>query len=47
MALTAFGLNCTLKAGPKPSSTQKLLDQVMQADRERQEPARIRIKAAE
>lgn len=31
MALTAFGLNCTLKAGPAPSSTQKLLDQIMQA----------------
>lgn len=31
MALRAFGLNCTLKAGPEPSSTQKLLDQVLHA----------------
>lgn len=31
MSLTAFGLNCTLKPGPKSSSTQKLLDQLMQA----------------
>src|SRR5690606_30614760 len=31
MPLRAFGLNCTLKAGPQPSSTQKLLDQVLQA----------------
>jgi len=29
MALTAIGLNCTLKAGEEPSSTQKLLDQVL------------------
>ena len=29
MALKAFGLNCTLKAGPKTSSTQKLLDQLL------------------
>jgi multimeric flavodoxin WrbA len=27
--LSAFGLNCTLKSGHAPSSTQKLLDQVM------------------
>jgi len=31
MSLRAFGLNCTLKAGPEPSSTQKLLDQVLRA----------------
>src|SRR5690606_35212666 len=31
MALRAFGLNCTLKAAPEPSSTQKLLEQVLQA----------------
>ncbi len=31
MTLSAFGLNCTLKAGPAPSSTQKLLDQVLEA----------------
>ncbi len=31
MTLSAFGLNCTLKAGPAPSSTQKLLDQVLKA----------------
>ena len=30
-ALGAFGLNCTLKRGPEASSTQKLLDQVLQA----------------
>ena len=29
MAVTAYGLNCTLKSGPKASSTQKLLDQLM------------------
>ncbi|HET6433291.1 flavodoxin family protein [Dyella sp.] len=29
MALSAFGLNCTLKQGQQPSSTQKLLDQLM------------------
>ncbi|MBB6249020.1 NAD(P)H-dependent oxidoreductase [Rhodanobacter sp. A1T4] len=29
MALKAYGLNCTLKAGPKTSSTQKLLDQLL------------------
>lgn len=31
MTLTAFGLNCTLKAGTETSSTQKLLDQVLAA----------------
>lgn len=31
MSLTAFGLNCTLKAGDTPSSAQKMLDQVLQA----------------
>jgi multimeric flavodoxin WrbA len=31
MSLAAFGLNCTLKSGPKPSSTQKLLDQMLKA----------------
>jgi len=31
MPLRAFGLNCTLKAGPEPSSTQKLLDQLLLA----------------
>jgi multimeric flavodoxin WrbA len=31
MSLSAFGLNCTLKAGPARSSTQKLLDQVLKA----------------
>lgn len=31
MALHAFGLNCTLKAGEEPSSTQKLLDQLLRA----------------
>jgi multimeric flavodoxin WrbA len=30
-ALSAFGLNCTLKAGPEESSTQKLLDQILRA----------------
>jgi multimeric flavodoxin WrbA len=30
MALTAFGLNGTLKASPAPSSTQKLLDQILE-----------------
>lgn len=29
MALTAIALNCTLKAGPKPSSTDKLLGEVL------------------
>lgn len=29
MALIAIGLNCILKAGEEPSSTQKLLDQVL------------------
>jgi len=29
--LSAFGLNCTLKRGDRPSSTQKLLDQVLRA----------------
>ena len=31
MALKAYGLNCTLKAGPKTSSTQKLLDQLLRS----------------
>ena len=31
MPLRAFGLNCTLKSGPDPSSTQALLDQVLAA----------------
>ena len=31
MSLTAFGLNCTLKSGDAPSSTQKLLDQLLDA----------------
>lgn len=31
MPLTAFGLNCTLKSGSSPSSTQLLLDQVLAA----------------
>lgn len=31
MPLSAFGLNCTLKPSPKPSSTQKILDEVLQA----------------
>jgi multimeric flavodoxin WrbA len=31
MALSAFGLNCTLKRGTDPSSTQKLLDQVLRS----------------
>ena len=31
MPLRAFGLNCTLKSGSEPSSTQKLLDQLLQA----------------
>ena len=30
-ALSAFGMNCTLKSGPKRSSTQKLLDQILHA----------------
>ena len=30
-SLTAVGLNCTLKSGPEPSSTQKLLDQILHA----------------
>ncbi len=29
MPLRAFGLNCTLKSSPEPSSTQKLLDEVL------------------
>jgi multimeric flavodoxin WrbA len=29
--LRAFGINCTLKHGPEPSSTQKILDQLLQA----------------
>lgn len=35
MALAAFGLNCTLKSGNAPSSTQRLLDQVLAAMAER------------
>ncbi|MEO6967730.1 MAG: NAD(P)H-dependent oxidoreductase [Rhodanobacteraceae bacterium] len=31
MPLSAFGMNCTLKCGPKESSTQKLLDQMLRA----------------
>lgn len=31
MALSALGLNCTLKSGTATSSTQKLLDQVLKA----------------
>ncbi|MET0328561.1 MAG: NAD(P)H-dependent oxidoreductase [Luteimonas sp.] len=31
MPLTAFGLNCTLKSGDAPSSTQTLLEQVLDA----------------
>jgi multimeric flavodoxin WrbA len=31
MPVRAFGLNCTLKSGPEPSSTQKLLDEVLAA----------------
>lgn len=31
MTISAFGLNCTLKPGHRASSTQKLLDQIMQA----------------
>ncbi len=31
MALKAYGLNCTLKPGPKASSTQKLLDQLLRS----------------
>jgi multimeric flavodoxin WrbA len=31
MAITALGLNCTLKSGPAPSSTEKLLDQILRA----------------
>lgn len=30
-ALSAFGMNCTLKQGPEESSTQKLLDQLLHA----------------
>lgn len=30
MALTALGLNCTLSPSPKPSSSQKLLDQLLE-----------------
>lgn len=30
-ALSAFGMNCTLKQGPEESSTQKLLDQLLRA----------------
>lgn len=31
MPLSAFGLNCTLSASPKPSSTQKMLDLLLKA----------------
>ena len=31
MTLSAFGLNCSLKSGDTPSSTQKLLDQLLDA----------------
>ena len=31
MPLTAVGLNCTLKSGSAPSSTQRMLDQVLEA----------------
>lgn len=31
MPLSAFGINCTLKPSPTPSSTQKMLEQVLQA----------------
>ena len=31
MTLSAFGLNCTLKSGDAPSSTQKMLDAVLAA----------------
>lgn len=31
MSLTAFGLNCTLKSGNAPSSTQSMLDQMLEA----------------
>jgi multimeric flavodoxin WrbA len=31
LALTALALNCTLKSGDEPSSTQKLLDEVLAA----------------
>lgn len=31
MSITAFGLNCTLKSGETPSSTQVLLDQLLEA----------------
>jgi|SRR5690625_445997 len=34
MPLSAFGINCTLKPSPEPSSTQKILDEVLQALRE-------------
>ena len=34
MSLTAFGLNCTLKSGSAPSSTQRMLDQVLEALRQ-------------
>jgi multimeric flavodoxin WrbA len=30
-AISAFGMNCTLKSGPEKSSTQKLLDQILHA----------------
>ena len=31
MSLIAVGLNCTLKSGNAPSSTQRMLDQVLEA----------------
>lgn len=31
MSLSAFGLNCTLKSSPGPSSTQKMLDLILKA----------------
>lgn len=34
MSLTAVGLNCTLKSGNAPSSTQRMLDQVLEALRQ-------------
>lgn len=35
MPLSAFGINCTLKPSPKSSSTQRILDEVLQALRKR------------
>jgi len=34
MALKVLGLNCTLKASPAPSSTEKLLNELLEAFRE-------------